>query len=336
MYLSKRSNGIYYIYFFQPNGKRTCISTKSSNKSEALKFLSKFEAQLKVRLESKLNPISLKQFIFEFLKYSESIHSINHTKSLKTTFNCFFNYTGNLLLSEIKKEIIVSFIEKRLREVTSYTVKRDIADLSSAFSYAISKKFLSENLCKGIRKPKIIEKLPLYFSEVEFETLLRAIDDNDLKDLVIFAVNTGLRQSDLINLEWKQISFMNRSLILDNRNSLTKSRKVHTIPLNIKSLQILNDRQLKKKDSDKIFTYHNKPIKQLFISHKFKKYVYLSGLNPKLSFHCLRHTFGSWLVQRGVSIYQVSKLLTHSDLRITQIYSHLRVEDLKEAVEKLN
>jgi len=336
MYLSKRSNGNYYIYFMQPNGKRSCISTKTRIKTEALKFLSQFTYELKERANKKLNSVNLKQFFFEFLKYSESIHSLNHTKSLRTTFNSFNAYLGNILLADLKKEKITAFIEMRLQRVSSYTVRRDIADLSSAFSYAITKKYLNENLCKGIKKPKIIERLPLFFNDVEFETLLRAIDDTDLKELVTFAVNTGLRQSDLINLEWHQINFQSHSLILDNRNSRTKSGKVHSIPLNIKALQILTDRQIKSPCSQRVFMYQSKPIKQMFISHKFNKFVKKAGLNPQLTFHKLRNTFASWLVQRGVSIYHVSKLLTHSDLRVTQIYSHLRTEDLLKSVELLN
>ena len=51
------------------------------------------------------------------------------------------------------------------------------------------------------------------------------------------------------------------------------------------------------------------------------------GLNLKLNFHSLKQTIASWLVQRGVGIYEVSKLLDHSDIKVTKIYPHLREED---------
>jgi site-specific recombinase XerD len=50
----------------------------------------------------------------------------------------------------------------------------------------------------------------------------------------------------------------------------------------------------------------------------------------------LRHTFASWLVQKGVSIYQVSKLLGHTNVTTTQIYSHLQTDDLRDAVDSLD
>ena len=86
---------------------------------------------------------------------------------------------------------------------------------------------------------------------------------------------------------------------------------------------------------DYVFTYKNQPIKQDFISKKFRKIVKYSGLNSELTFHSLRHSFGSWLVQKGVPIYQVSKLMTHSDTRITQIYAHLSADNLSDAVNML-
>jgi integrase len=74
---------------------------------------------------------------------------------------------------------------------------------------------------------------------VSFEILLQNIDDKDLSELVEFAVNTGLRQGELIRLEWAQINFKDRFVILDNRNYLTKSKRVRTVQMNIRALQIL-------------------------------------------------------------------------------------------------
>ena len=60
-----------------------------------------------------------------------------------------------------------------------------------------------------------------------------------------------------------------------------------------------------------------------------------ANLNPQLKFHSLRHTFASWLVQNGVSIYTVSKLMGHSQIQTTQIYSHLRMADYENSVKQL-
>ena len=335
MYLSKRSNGFYYIFYPQLNGKLTCISTKEKTKSEALKFLSNFEKEIKTRKESKALPIPLRQFFDEFLKYSESIHSPKHTESLKATFNKFITHNGNPLLSEMKKEDFIKYKETRLKEVSEFSIKRDLANLSSRFNWGISKGYLKLNLVQGIKKPKLPEKQPLFFDEISYQVLLKQIKEKDLLDLVQFAVNTGLRQGELISLEWSQINFKERFLILDNRNHLTKSKKVRTVPLNIKALQILIERERNKKGSN-VFTYNEEIINPDALSRKFKVYVLNSKLNKKLNFHSLRHTFASWLVQKNVPIQQVQQLLGHSDLRTTLIYSHLRPEDLRNSVDLLS
>jgi site-specific recombinase XerD len=89
-------------------------------------------------------------------------------------------------------------------------------------------------------------------------------------------------------------------------------------------------------DSQKVFTLKGREITAKQIQTKSREYIKLAGLNTKLNFHSLRHTFASWLVQRSVSIYEVSKLLGHSDLKVTQIYAHLKQENLENAVDTLN
>ena len=105
------------------------------------------------------------------------------------------------------------------------------------------------------------------------------------------------------------------------------------MPLNQKALEVINDR--KKLNHNLVFTLNGESFNPDYVCKQFKKCVIKAGINSKLNFHSLRHTFASWLVQRGVSIYEVSKLLGHSDIKVTEIYSHLRAEDLRESVNKL-
>jgi integrase len=335
MWLSKRSNVIYYIFYKNEKNKYTCTSTKHRSKSEALKFLSNFEKQLTQKQNEKTAYIELDRFAFEFLKYSESIHSPKHTDSIKVTFSVFQRFTTNVALRDIKSDIIQDYVEMRISKVSSFSVRRDLANLSSAFNWGISKRYMINNPTKGIKKPRIIEKQPLFFDEQSFNTFIRAIKEKDLKDLVMFAVNSGLRHGELITLEWIQVNLKDRIIILDNRNTLTKSKRVRTIPLNLTGLQILSQRQMSTK-SNLVYTFSDAPINPDYLSRRFKEYIKLVGLNHKLTFRNLRHTFASWLVQRGVSIYEVSKLLGHSDIKVTEVYSHLRAEDLRKSVNSLN
>ncbi|MFZ1292520.1 MAG: site-specific integrase [Melioribacteraceae bacterium] len=301
----------------------------------SLRRNNKFQTKLmKTEKEQDIIDISLKHFMIKFLSYSEGIHSYKHTKTMKGSFNILFEKIGNVNIISITKQVMRDYIEQRAKYVSAATIRRDLATFSSAFKWAIKKKYHYENVTDGIERPKLPEKLPLFFTKQEFEQLINCIENKDLKELVIFAVYTGLRQSDIINLTWEQINFGNRTLLLTNRTNLTKSRKVHSLPLHNKIYDLLNERN-KTRINELVFTYLGKPILQDFISKKFRKLIRKAGLNLRLTFHTLRHTFATWLVQNGVSIYKVSKLMTHSDVKVTQIYSHLGTTDLIEAVNMI-
>ena len=85
-----------------------------------------------------------------------------------------------------------------------------------------------------------------------------------------------------------------------------------------------------------VFEVEGRKLSGYWLSHKLKKYVRTLGLQENLCWHALRHTFASWLVQDGVSIYEVQKLLGHADVSTTQIYSHLQPETLHRTVERLD
>jgi len=336
LFLSKRKNGIYYVYYLNEAEKRACISTKRKKKNEALKFLADFKNQLDNRKANKVIPISLEKFFFEYLKYSEGIHTTKSTQTIRSAVNSYLKYFGTIQLSELSRKSISEYLQYRTNKVSPYVVKREIAYLSGMFNWGITWRYMNENLTKGIKKPKLPEKQPLFFSETDFEILLRTIDNQDIKDPAIFAISTGLRQMELLTLRWSQINFKQHTLILDNRNHITKSKKVRSIPLNLKAMQVLTQRQICS-STDFVFTYNSVPIKQDFISKKFKKYVIKSGLNPKLTFHSLRASFGSWLVQKGCNIYDVMTLMGHSDVRVTtQFYASLTTDNLRDSINLLN
>lgn len=225
------------------------------------------------------------------------------------------------------------YIRERGR-ISQHTSSKSLRYLKSIFNWAVIEQYLIENPCKSIRPIRVPEKLPLFITETDFQVLLDTIKNRDLKHVVIFAVNTGLRKMEILTLEWNQINFKDRYVILDNTNHTKKSKKVRTVTLNMKVLTILNERQ--KLNHRLVFTSNGEPFNPDYVCKEFKRYVIEAGLNPKLKFHSCRHTFASWLVQRGISIYQVSKLLGHSDLKTTEIYSHLSPESFRNAVDSLN
>lgn len=333
MFLSKLNNGIYHIYYYKENGKKSKISTGTKLKSEANKFLADFATKLKDQQKTKVTQIKLNKLLEEYLKYSESVHSWNTTLSIKSTVNALNDYFGDISFDSITHDSLSTYIRQRTLKSSVYVGKREIAYLSGIYKWAIINGYHTENICRHIKTARLPEKQPIYFTKNEFSLLMASVNDDDLKDLIYFAVNTGLRQMELLTLKWNQVDLTGKFVILDNNEYKTKSGKVRTIPLNQKALEILERRI---SNAGLVFSYQGNPIKQQFISHKFKKLVKKVGLNSKLNFHSLRHTFATWLLQRGASIYEVSKLLGHADIKTTEIYSHLSPNDLRGSTDLLN
>jgi integrase len=333
MFLFKRDNGIYYLVF-EDQGKQKRISTGKRFKQEALEFLRNFNEQMRQREEQQTASISIKDFAGQFLKFSESVHTLKTRKAFMVTFGMLERHFGNVKLTEITTRELERFFTQRIKEASTYAARRDYINLSSAFNKAVRDKQLRENPCKGIGKIRIPEKLPLFFSPDEFQVLIRAIDKPEIRHIVEFAGNTGLRQMEILTLRWEQVNLADGILILDNRTHTTKSKKIRTVPLNRRAQWILAQRK-ELAETEFVFTVHHKPITQNSITKIFKKYVVRAKLNPKASFHTLRHSFASWLVMRGVSLYEVQRLLGHSSPSVTQLYAHLTNGNLAATVEKL-
>lgn len=337
MFLSKSRSGYYHIIYDGKNGKRKTKTTKEKLKSRAMKKLSELQLRLEDERTREVIPIGLKEFSFNFLRSSEPYYTDKTMKVYKSTFKLALNHFGNIQLTDLSTQTIENYLHTRIRETSIFAARKDLANFSCAFNRAVRDGYLKQNPCRGIRRFKLPQVQPLWYSKEELNKLIEVLDSEDLKDLVLTAFNTGLRQAEQIFLGWSQIDFNQEIITLDNRTHKTKTGRIRSIPMNkqVKAI-ILKRYQNRIPDQEFVFTLNGQPIDQDRFSKDFKKYIYRAHLNPKLNWHSLRHSFASHLVQAGVSIYTVSKLLGHSNISTTEIYSHLRREDLKNATEILD
>lgn len=338
--LYKLKSGYYYIYFQQADGTENKLSTKTKKKVEAQKFFENFITQKS--LPSKpivgeiinCDDITLKDYTEKFLSYSRAFHSYKTTNDYITTFKYFMQSVSSTTpISKITLRDANQFIEKRIIK-SLYGARRDVINLKAMFNKAVSDGYLDKNPCTKLKRIKVPEKQPLFFTRNEFNKLLSVVDEKDFYDLIVFAVFTGCRQMEIIELTWSQIDLVSNIVLLNNHSHITKSKKVRSIPLNPTLIELIKKRH-KQCNNELVFTFNGDKIKQDYLQDRFKKYIVNAGLNNKLHFHSLRHTFASWLVQNGTSIYCVSKLLGHSDVRTTEIYSHLQSEDLRKSIDNL-
>ncbi len=212
--------------------------------------------------------------------------------------------------------------------------------LKAAFSKAVVWNYLPDNPFKKIKAPKTLSTFPVFISMSELNLILENTNENYLKNIFITGYYTGMRLGEILNMKWNWIDFeQNIIKVLCSESFTTKSKKERIIPISQTLRNVLLNQFPKVINVDKnnfVFVrVSGIKLNENFVSKQFKKSVRAAGLDDKIHFHTLRHSFASMLVQRGVSLYVVKELLGHEDLSTTQIYSHLQSQNLKDAVNLL-
>jgi len=326
----KRSNGVYYVLYYQ-NGRQRWKSTGATSRSEALRTLANFKQLFEERLKS----VSFEQFTHQFLSASDpASRTIERYDSI---FKSFLPFLRGAYVNEVTAETIDSYKAKRLKEVSPVSVNVELRMLKAAFSTAKRWRMTAQNPFVDISLARIPEQVPLCLKPEDFQKIIACIREGWFRDVVLFAVLTGMRRGEILNLRWSDVDFGSKTVnIRSSATWNTKHGKRRVVPLSETAVLLLSSR-VGKSPSEYVFTMEDQKISESTVSHAFKRYVKAAKLdNQKLQFHSLRHTFATWLVQDGVSIYEVQKLLGHSSVKVTEVYSHLAASELHSAVNRIS
>ena len=341
--LRKRSHQVYYISYYK-DGKRHWKSTGVKTKPEALAALSKFKELIQTRARS----VSLQQFISEFLAYGATVYTRHTLRLYKAILERFLATARNATLRELTPKHIEKYKAKRLTEVEQsqrktvktktkpVTVNIDLRMLKAAFNKARSWKLIDSNPFEGVALAEVPERDPVFFTRSDFETLLQSITQKWLKEIVLMAILTGMRRGELLNLRWEQVDLQRGMIQIQSTPTFrTKQGRKRTIPLSETALYLLKSKH-GKDTSAYVFTLNGKQIFDGWLTHAFKKAVMRAKIGKEgLHFHSLRHTFASWLVQDGVSLYEVQHLLGHSSSKVTEVYAHLQPSEMHSTVNRI-
>lgn len=331
MYLSKnKKSGIYYLYL-RIEGRKTRYSTHTKLKKEALKFLTTFEKELQNRKPS--NTITLGELRKKYLASIEVTHTKSSYRHSRKCIERLIEFIGeDVNINEITKEQVESFILDIFKRA-KWSASLQLRHLKATFNKAIDWGFLEKNPFKGI-KLRIATNNPIFITKEELELIVEREENPTLKQIFLYAFFTGKRISEVVNLTWDDIEIESKIIKVRNKAEFTtKSKKERIIPMNNVVYNMLINME---KTSNDVFTKEGEKFNSNFVSKRFKKCVRSAGLNNKIHFHTLRHSFASNLVQMGVNLNVIQNLLGHSKITTTQIYSHLRTEDLVKAINELN
>ena len=268
------------------------------------------------------------------IKYSTAKKSFKNDRTYIKHLSKIFS---GMTIDRITPELISGYKSVRLADgAAPQTVKHEMNCLTRAFSVALDEwNWINHNPCLKVKKPRVKNAILRWLSEGEERALLKAAQGylgGQLPDIIITAEHTGLRKGSLLGLKWKDVDMFRRTITIMQ----SKTEEPVTIPLSDTLFQLFTVKSKVVNMSGYVFaTGKGTRILAGNLDREFWKALNIAGIE-NFRFHDLRHTFATRLIQAGVDIYAVAKLLGHKDIKTTTRYAHHHTDSLRNAVRFLD
>ena len=315
----------WWASWYDQKGRRHRKSTRTDNKKLAEAMAAKWKQES--FMEEHFGTIPDTPFHDALVRYAEEKQRQNpcgYEASLKYQLQRLLDYFDKLKLKDIDSRVLHDYAALRRRTIKEATLHRELAVIQ-----AIMNKSKREGLLATVPSfPKV--KLPkgrTRWLTMEEEKRLLSVSPDHLKLVIMFALDTGGRRSELFKLDWRNVDLDHNRIVFVE----TKNGEDRAVRLTDRARAILE--HLGPNDIGPVFTYKGNALAS--VTSSFERARRIAGMED-VRFHDLRHTFASRLVQRGVPLYEVMQLTGHKSLVMVQRYAHLAPEFQERAIGALN
>lgn len=323
---------------FSYKGKQIRRPTETTDKKLAAKIYHKVLTQI---AEGKWfeKPLSadktlgdlLNKYLREHSTPNKSASSVKNDTAMVEEMKAFF---GDVLLQDVTPSLISAYKTKcREKRLAAATINHRRTLLRHAFNLAIREwQWCTENPVERVSRDKVKNERDRWLTLEEEQTLLKCCvlhpsrKENRidpvywLQEIVLFALNTGMRQDEILSLEWPNVDLFRKTILVVK----SKNGEKRTIPMNQRVFELLKAKARANQNNDKIVFASEAGTK--ILRRNLMRAFYNARNRAKIidfHFHDLRHTFATRLAQSGIDLYMISKLLGHKDIKMTQRYSHI-------------
>ncbi len=344
MPIFKRPGADTYSYDFRLKGVRYSGNTGCTNKREAERYEQQKRQEAKAHALDSRKPMTMGVAV---TRYWEEVgqHHVNSDTTLKTLAWLEKEIGKNRPVSEIRNSDIARLIAKRRapdakgNSPSPATINRSVTQrmrailtrASDIWDQQVNKIDWSSHMLKEPQE-RVRE-----LKHDEEERLFDALR-NDYHHIVKFALLTGCRMQECLDLEWKHIDWRNQQMRVTGKGSKTR-----TIPMTNAVYDLL---WTYPRAHEKVFTYlvqradvaprgTRLPIEREGLKTTMDRTVIKAQIKD-FSFHDLRHTCATRLLRKVGNIRLVKELLGHEDMNTTLKYAHVTTEDLRNAMDKTN
>jgi integrase len=281
-----------------------------------------------------------------FLDYVKSRHSEkthhNYSIALGHLERYLREKKGIKSLQDVDMGMIEGYVSFRLKSasprgkektVERSTVNTELKAIKRFFNRAVELNHLRDSPARKVKLLTTAKRRPRFFSESEVALILEDCRDSWVRKIYLALLYTGMRIGELVNLEWEDIEFERRRIIIRPKQFWKpKGKEERFVPMHdvVFSMLLNSERKVPwvftKADGGKV-NIHS-------LETRFRRQLIRLGLHDA-TLHTWRHTFASYLMMRSGNIRAVQKLLGHKSIRTTEIYSHLSEHHLHYVVRQL-
>lgn len=263
---------------------------------------------------------------------------------ITTTIKILKMYAGErMLLSNVDKDFCLGYLRflqtdynPQGRKPSNFTLRNYYSMLNCALNAAVREDLLRDNPFNKIDKRDKIkepESKREYLTIDEVRLLMNTPYPKesltDIKNAYLFSCFCGLRISDIMALRWKNIVCDRGAYSLEI--VMQKTKDPIYVPLSEQALKWMPERGDKTAE-DKVFAIPRVE----YVNPGLAKWAEQAGLKKHVTFHTARHTFATMMLTLGADLYTVSKLLGHSDVKVTQVYAKIVNQKKNDAVNLVN
>ena len=281
------------------------------------------EYHLYLKLEKALSDNSIEAYERDLLKLETYLADI-HLKA---------EDASNEILRDFIIEIASLGIQPRSQA-------RVLSSIRSFYHFLIYKNKRDDDPTELLESPKTGLRLPEVLSVKEIDRIIEAIDLSKAegqrnKAIVETLYGSGLRVSELINLELSKIYFAEGYMLVEGKGS--KQRLVPLSPQSIRQIELWKvDRNLlrvKKGSEDVLFlNRRGGKLTRAMIFTIVKELAAMAGIRKNVSPHTFRHSFATHLLENGANLRAIQQLLGHESITTTELYTHIDVHFLRDTI----
>jgi len=333
--------GCYYLRYKDDNGK-TCHQKIGRTSDISLQDARKQAKTLRASIALGANPRAEENArkavlsLDEFFEKHYFPHAKVHKRSWKRDDQLYRIRIkpafGSRKMNQITRQQIQVFHTGLLEEgLSPASCDHHVKLMKHAFNLAIDWGYLiGPNPASRVPLFNVDNKVEHYLDGAELEQLLavlRTDENRPVCNIALFLLSTGCRLNEALSATWSQIDRHNRVWRIPAQNS--KSKRVRSVPLNDAALDVLTQLDTEGKFA---YLFINKDTGKPYttIMKVWTRLRNKAGLQH-LRIHDLRHSFASFLVNSGRTLYEAQMVLGHSDSKVTARYAHLSTKTLQDA-----